>query len=147
LLEGGSAVTAPTPERPDLTRDQFSSDYSYWLATGRRPTPTPEYLRGMADALDPVAEATLGRMMWHTVHDAKDAFRAAADEVDRLRAEIILSPDERIARAIASASMKIDFVPAEDVHRLRTVIEDAPHQMDCSTQTHAGDCDCWKADV
>lgn len=35
---------------------------------------------------------------------------------------------------------------AAEIERLRSVISTAPHQLDCSTQTHAGDCDCWKAD-
>lgn len=36
---------------------------------------------------------------------------------------------------------------ADDLDRLHAVIDNAPHQSDCSMQTHAGDCDCWKADA
>lgn len=36
---------------------------------------------------------------------------------------------------------------ADEVDRLRAVIENAPHQLDCSSETHAGHCDCWKADA
>lgn len=30
-------------------------------------------------------------------------------------------------------------------HHKDQQLADAPHQLDCSTLTHAGDCDCWKA--
>lgn len=63
---------------------------------------------------------------------------AAADEVDRLRMKV------EHQRAVNRRN--IDAMTGEH-DRLRAVIVNAPHQLDCSTQTHASVCDCWKADV
>lgn len=83
--------------------------------------PTPEQMRTLADT---AANLTVDNDWDATVlAEVMTALRAAADEVDRLRA----------------------------------VIENAPHAADCRAQFHGGDrygnggdvryCICWKADA
>lgn len=62
--------------------------------------------------------------------DRSQLASAAADEMDRLRAAV------HAGEYLASSN-----------NHLWKVIEDAPHQLDCSMQTHGGACDCWKAQV
>jgi hypothetical protein len=82
-----------------------------------------------------------------------DQITAAADELDRLRRIItdsrLFSDDERAARATARLAMMVDYVPAEDVARLRDVIDTAPHAPSCYVAMGVmdGPCDCWKAGV
>lgn len=57
----------------------------------------------------------------------------------------------KMLRTVARAPRDDDSTTIERgadlIDALLDVIENAPHQFDCSTQTHAGGCDCWKADA
>lgn len=65
----GTPINA-TPEHPDLTRSQFTNDYSYYLATGRRTALTPQQ---MVEAVKAWAESSDREPRW----DDLDAILAA----------------------------------------------------------------------
>lgn len=71
---------------------------------------------------------------------------AAADEIDRLRADVKASATmHEQARVLADSALK-------QRDALRAVIEDAPHDKSCLRAWEAGrvmdvDCTCWKAGV
>lgn len=77
-----------------------------------------------------------------------DAICAAADEVDRLRADVEASAKmHEQARVLADSALK-------QRDALRAAIEDAPHDRDCDSleESSLGDvwesgrpCTCWKA--
>ncbi|MDF2895756.1 MAG: hypothetical protein K0Q46_2542 [Rhodococcus erythropolis] len=57
-------------------------------------------------------------------------------------------------RALADSSDALNAA-ADELDRLRAVIENAPHALDCESRSHdflgheqePGDCTCWKADA
>lgn len=65
---------------------------------------------------------------------------AAADEVDRLRAE--LGTQARVNKDLKRAA----DVFLDEGDRLRAVIKDAPHESWCPTRNFKP-CTCWKADA
>ncbi|QKS15717.1 hypothetical protein HUN59_05320 [Curtobacterium sp. Csp2] len=93
------------------------------------------------DALRERADALLGPMPMAQLDRAYASLRAAADEVDQLRAELAISENRAGGYE-------------EVVAGLRAAIEDAPHDSSCwlvdpqSTWTkNERDCTCWKADA
>lgn len=86
-----------------------------------------------------------GSGVWKINRDVTHALGAAADEVDRLRAN--LGTQERVNADLVVAwdAMR------EDRNRLRKSIEEAPHDpFGCGlvrSQQRTGYCNCWKADA
>lgn len=86
-------MTAPTPDRPDLNRDQFTNDESYYLATGRRVTLTltPEQMRALAAQLESNADAHQEPRGTER-RRAAAALRAAADQLEAVQAVLTRHP-------------------------------------------------------
>lgn len=95
--------------------------------------PTPEQMRVLAERPD----------VDHWSAAAREALKAAANEVDRLRAE-----NEHLAGELSAVAANRDHT-ADEFRRLRSVIENAPHAIGCSWfNTAAGlSCNCWKGDA
>lgn len=102
--------------------------------------PTPEQMRALADEHK---SKPLDQVAWEI--GARAALRAAADEVDRLRAAESRAYVER-AQALVSLGTQIQA----NAH-LRAVIENAPHEEprdgDDGYGCQINPCTCWKADV
>lgn len=115
--------------------------------------PTPEYLRVLAEDNRDAAAVTRGLTLLqrrNLAAESAPAFTAAADEVDRLRRELTegLTFTKQYAKDSARDKRQLE----RDVHRLRAVIENAPHAWDCAQETYDGHdetqpCTCWKAEV
>lgn len=112
--------------------------------------PAPEQIRALADWLDAFGAGTPQQAMPEELSDAADALRAAADEVDQLRAAESRMYADR-AQALVSLSKQLDT----NAHLL-AVIDNAPHDFGCATPAESllgvdrapeRPCTCWKASI
>lgn len=91
-----------------------------------------------------------GSGVWKMNRDVTEALGSAADEVDRLRAEMV-----KALREIRASSSEAQFERerAERYEREMTtmyaLIENAPHADDCAwwNTDPPAPCTCWKADA
>jgi hypothetical protein len=119
-------------------------------------------LRASSDALAYVGGSAREWPDSARIEDAKRELRAAADEVDQLRSRLERF-DEVGAYAALRAELSIERVrhsewmqkASRTVHKLRAVINSAPHDPLCrrdrtdalAYRGQASNCTCWKADV
>jgi hypothetical protein len=108
-----------------------------------------------ATAIDGFDTDLLRNPPWSDLGRVGQLLDVAAREIDRVRASSqAADADQSHLRAardsliddINSLRTDRDFM-VQKITQLRAVIDNAPHQLDCSMQTHAGGCDCWKAQV
>lgn len=78
--------------------------------------PTPEQMRALATELDALAMLTLGTALWHTVHEAKAALRAAADQLEAVERWLWMQNGHLPGVAIEelSAILNADTAPQEN---------------------------------
>ncbi|WP_336698160.1 hypothetical protein [Curtobacterium sp. USHLN213] len=127
-LESPAPMNAPTPEQMRALADEHDEEAGEYVLDKAEKEGQPEY-GDLYEYED--------RIVWH--RNTATALRAAANEVDRLR--------DRNSMDWYQAGRDAD---AEN-ERLRALIENAPHQLDCNTEPGGiGDpniCTCWKADA
>lgn len=112
-------------------------------------TLTPEQMRALADMEPTDDDALLSPREW--IEAARTDLRAAADEVDRLRAD-----NEHLGGELSAVTANRDHT-ADEFQRLRSVIANAPHAENCTIEFWRatwGDrapknarCSCWKKDA
>jgi hypothetical protein len=101
--------------------------------------PTPQQMRELSGVLDRCADMDRNAVRVPLLHESAAALRAAAAELDQLR-------------AFKSGVESVRQAQQQEQDRLRTAIENAPHGKGCAalcSRGHAnyGPCDCWKVDV
>lgn len=92
---------------------------------------------------------------WSDLGRVGQLLDVAAREIDRVRASFeaadanqshLRAARDSLIDDINSLRTDRDFM-LQKITQLRAVIENSPHQLDCSMQTHGAGCDCWKAQV